>query len=139
MSRSTRRILLDGNVSVTCGGVSSQPPTDSSSAPIASSAELERPSTINRYFCAMGRSAGWIKVHHRRTDSCISASLFSPTTRASIRRYTLLLIAWYETEISCGIGFLGIAVLYPSAILAPNLYPYDFLGFRAGFSNMNVL
>jgi hypothetical protein len=30
------------------------------------------------------------------------------------------LIAWYETDISWGIGFLGDAVPYPSAIRKPN-------------------
>src|SRR5579863_9827264 len=99
-------------------------PTEVSRAsPMASKADDERPSTISRYFWAIGRSAGWIRAHQRRTDSCTSASLFSPTTRESINRYTLLLMAWYDTEISWGIGVLVVAVLNPKAIREPNRKP----------------
>src|SRR5216684_2165911 len=51
-------------------------------SPIASKAEDERSSTARRYFWATCRSAGWIKSHQRRIDSCTSASDFSPTTSA---------------------------------------------------------
>src|SRR5208282_2938241 len=80
--RSMILIRAEGNASY----LTSPPLEHLRPSPMASRADAERPSTVRRYFSAMGRSAGWMRSHQRQIDSCISASVFSPETRASINR-----------------------------------------------------